>query len=81
MEGWEGSDMGILQLKRELKDLKGALKPEHPASLVIFLYEDEKIVEIQGQDVTRCTLDEINEMLDSVSIHYYLPKPKPEDLE
>lgn len=73
--------MSLQQLRRELKDLKGSLKPEHPASLVIFLDEDEKIVEIQGQDVTRCTPDEINEMLDSVPIHYYLPKPELEDLE
>jgi hypothetical protein len=57
------------------------MKPETPSALVVFLDEDENIVEIQGHDVTNYTQEEVNRVLDSVPVHYYLPKPEPEDLE
>lgn len=41
---------------------------------MIFLDENKDIVEIQGRDITGCTEEEINEILDSVPIHFYLPR-------
>ena len=57
------------------------VKTETLSALVIFVDENQEIVEIHGQDVTEYTQEEINEIFNSVPIHYYLPKPEPEDLE
>jgi len=78
--------MTIQALKRDLAELKEAIKPEAPKCLVI-IYDSELrggnqdislkcITEIQGFDITGCTQEEINEILDSVPIHFYLPKPE-----
>lgn len=73
--------MSVIALRKEIQGLHDMMKPDLPSSLVIFLDENGIIHEIQGQDVTGCTQDEINKMLDSVPVLFYLPMPDPEDLE
>jgi len=69
----------IQQLKREVAELKEAIKPNVPRALVIFLDEDENIVEISGYDITGWTQEEIGAFLDSVPIHFYFPKSEEDD--
>lgn len=66
----------IQRIRQDIAELKEAIKPEAPKALVIFLDENKNIVEIQGRDITGCTEAEINEILDSTSIHFYFPKPE-----
>ncbi|HEY3361028.1 MAG TPA: hypothetical protein VGK06_04155 [Methanosarcina sp.] len=75
--------MTIKQIKQNIAELKKAInvKRETPSALVIFVDENQEIVEIQGYDITCCTEAEINEILDPVPVHYYLPESNPEDLE
>lgn len=63
--------MTIQALKRDLASLKEAIKPEAHKALVIFLDEEENIVEIQGQDIASWTPEEISMFLDLVPIHFY----------
>ncbi len=79
--------MSILQLKKELEELKGALKKEHPEALVIIYdskhREGEKIdldiiVEINGKDVTELSNAEKEEILSKSHIHFYLPEKDPD---
>lgn len=79
--------MSILQLKKELEELKGALKQEYPASLVI-IYDSKRraseeidldaIVEINGKDVTELSNAEKEEILSKSHIHFYLPEKDPD---
>lgn len=75
--------MSILQLKRELEELKGALKKGHPEALVI-IYDSKRraseeidldiIVEVSGKDVTELSNAEKEEILSKSHIHCYLPE-------
>jgi hypothetical protein len=38
--------MSVTSLRNEISDLRNMMKPETPSALVIFLDEDENIVEI-----------------------------------
>lgn len=73
--------MSVTSLRNEIKGLKQVIEPDIPNALVVFLDENENIVEIQGKDVTSCTQEEIDAILNSTPIHYYLPKPDPDDFE
>ena len=67
-----------MSLRKEIQDLHEFVKPETPKALVILVDKNQNIVEIQGLDVTNCTDEEINIIMNSAPIHYYLPLP---DLE
>lgn len=79
--------MSIQQLKRDLIELREALKPETPKYLVIFYDSElrglnqnisiEAITGIQGFDITGYTLEEIKDILDSAPVHLYLPEKEP----
>lgn len=83
--------MTIQALKRDISNLKEAIKPEARKCLVIFCDPElrgdnrdisiECITEIQGFDITGCTKEEIKELLDSVPIHFYLPKLEEDEEE
>lgn len=66
--------MTIQQIKQDIAELKEEITPETPKAIVIFLDEDKNIDEIQGRVITGLTQEEINEILDSAPIHFYLPK-------
>lgn len=79
--------MSILQLKRELEELKGTLKQEHSAALVV-IYDSKRrkgeeidlnaIVEINGKDATELSNAEKEELLSKSHIHFYLPEKDPD---
>lgn len=71
--------MTIQRIKQDIAELKEAIEPEVPKALVIFVDESQEIVEIQGRDIAGCTQEEINAVLDSVPIHFYLPEPDHEE--
>jgi len=68
----------IQRIKQDIAELKEAIKPEAPKALVIFLDVDKNIVEIQGFDITGCTEEKINALLDSVPAHFYFPQEEQE---
>ena len=71
--------MTIQRIKQDIAELKEAIEPEALKALVIFVDDEKNIIEIQGRDIAGCTQEEINVVLDSVPIHFYLPKPDPEE--
>lgn len=82
--------MSILSLKKEVRNLKQALKPEAPAALVI-IYDSnqcegedvdlDSILEISGRDVTGLSNAEKEEILSKSHIHFYFPEVENEFYE
>lgn len=58
------------RIRHDIKELKEAIKPVAPKAHAIFLDENKNKVEIQGRNIIGCTETEINEILDSVPIHF-----------
>lgn len=76
--------MSIQRIKRDLEEIREAVKPENPKGLII-IYDHrirgdsekirpESILEINGKDVSHLSNEEKEEMLSVADVHIYLPE-------
>jgi hypothetical protein len=79
--------MTLQQLKRELAEIRGTLKPGNLEYLII-IYDHkirgdsenaklESILKINGKDVSHLSIEEKEKMLSVDNVHLYLPKKDP----
>lgn len=79
--------MSIQQLKRDLAELKEAIKPKTPDYQVVIYNSPlrgdsegrniESIYKINGRDVSHLSAEEKEKMLSIATVHLYLPKKDP----